>query len=212
MDTTGDCILSHKKGALFVMFRLRFIGFTFLIVTTFSLGCNIINKGENKLVNKEVNRLVKKLDPVLLTEDGLPSMQVTSISIDPEIGTFTPEVSVITGLKQWWSGDLSIEYWLFDAADTAKKVANSGVHHISAVPMNWQPESNPEDIIGDATWRHIPRRQWEYVRTDIVFVKSNVLVHISTGEPSQNQLHQLQFARDIARKVEAKIETVLEKK
>lgn len=212
MDTTGDCILSHKKGAYVVMFRLRFISFTFLIVTTFSLGCNIINKGENKLVNKEEKRLVKKLDPVLLTEDDFPSMRGTSTSIDPEIGTFTPEVSVITGLKQRWSGDLSIEYWLFDTADTAKKVANSGVHHISAVPMNWQPEPNPEDVIGDATWHHIPGRQWKYVRTHIVFVKSNVLVHISTGEPSQNQRHQLQFARDIARKVEAKIETVLEKK
>lgn len=180
------------------MFRLRFISFTFLIVTTFSLGCNIINKSEN--------RLVRKLDPVLLTEDDLPSMQVTSI-----IEAFTPEVSVITEFNQGWSGDLSIKYWLLDTADTANKVANSGVHHISAVPMNWQPEPNPDDIIGDATWRHIPGRQWEYVHTQIVFVKSNVLVHISTGELSPNQRHQLQFARDIARKVEAKIETVLEK-
>ena len=212
MDTTGDCILSDKKEAYVVMFQLRFISFTFFIVTTFSLGCNIINKGENKLVNKEENRLVKKLDPVILTEDDLPSMQVTSTSINPDIETFTPEVSVIVGFDQWWSGDLSIEYWLFDAADTAKKVANSGEHHISAGLMNWQQEPNPEDIIGDATWRHIPWRQWAYVSTQIVFVKSNVLVHISTGEPSQNQLHQLQFARDIARKVEAKIETVLEKK
>ena len=189
------------------MFQLRFISFTFFIVTTFFLGCNIINKGENKLVNKEENRLVKKLDPVILTEDDLPSMQVTSI-----IETFTPEVSAITEFNQGWSRDLSIKYWLLDTADTANKVASSGVHHISAVEVNWQPEPNPEDIIGDATWRHISWIRREHVSTQIVFVKSNALVHISTGELSPNQLHQLQFARDIARKVEAKIETVLEKK
>ncbi len=201
------------------MFRLRLTSFIVLIVTTFSLGCNIIKKKENRLV-KELDPVVltqdvvKILDLVVLAQDDLPTMRITSI--DPIRGSvvarFTPKVSVLAGFDQWWSGDLRIRYWLFDSLHTAKNVAATGAHHISAGPMNWQPESDPEDVIGDGTWRHIPRRQWEYVSTHFVFVKNNVLVHIMTGEPSSNQLHQLQFVRDLARKVEAKIEAVLEKK
>lgn len=201
------------------MFRLRFISFTVLIVTTFSLGCNIIKKEENRLVKKLdpvvlTQDVVKILDLVVLTQDDLPTMQVTSshTSRGSEVARFTPEISVLTGLDQWWSGDLRIRYWLFDASHTAKNVAATGAHHISAAPMNWQPELNPEDVIGDGTWRRIPWRQREYISTHFVFVKNNVLVHIMTGEPSPNQLHQLQFVRDLARKIVTKIEAVLPKK
>ena len=39
-------------------------------------------------------------------------------------------------------------------------------------------------------------------------MKNNVLVHVITDGPSSNQL---QLARDVARKIEAKIEAVLPK-
>ena len=84
--------------------------------------------------------------------------------------------------------------------------------------MNWQPERNPEDIIGDATWHYIPwgHNEWEYHSTHIVFVKNNVLVKIMAGKSSimtdELSSYQLQLARDVARKIEAKIVAVLEKK
>ena len=43
----------------------------------------------------------------------------------------------------------------------------------------------------------------------ILFVKNSVGVLVMTSRPSSNQL---QFARDIARKIEAKIAAVLKKK
>ena len=42
----------------------------------------------------------------------------------------------------------------------------------------------------------------------LLFVKNNVLLHVITDGPSSNQL---QLARDVARKIEAKIEAVLPK-
>ena len=157
---------------------------------------------------------LRNLDPIILTQDDLPIMQVTSIH--PISGT--PGLSVIAGFRQWWSGDLNVKYWLFDAASTAKQAAETGAHHISAAPMNWQPERNPEDIIGNATWRHIhwEHNEWEYRSTHIVFVKNNVLVNIMAGKPSimtdEISANQLQLVRDVARKIEAKIEAVLNKK
>ena len=44
--------------------------------------------------------------------------------------------------------------------------------------------------------------------TDIYFVKNNVLVHVISYGDSPNQL---QFVRDVARRIEAKIEAVLPK-
>ena len=169
-----------------------------LLLTTTLIGCGVLFN---------VNR-VMRLDPVILTEDDLPMMQLTWSNRKRSL---PKESSAIVGFQQSWSGDLDVKYWLFDASYTAIKAAETGEHHISAAPMNWQPERNPEDLIGDGTWRHIPRGQneWEYRSTHIVFVKNNVLVHIMTGEFSSNQL---QFALDVARKIETKIEKVLNKK
>ena len=134
-------------------------------------------------------------------------------SIHPIRGA--PGLPVIVGFRQWWSGGLNIKYWLFDSAPTAQKAAETGEHHISAAPMNWQFEPNPEDIIGDATWHHIPweQNEWRYRSTHIVFVKNNVLVHIMAGKPSimtpEISANQLRFGRNVSRKIEAKIEAVL---
>ena len=79
---------------------------------------------------------------------------------------------------------------------------------VAGVP-DYQPESNPQDVIGDATWRMIPKRWWEKDATDLWFVKNNVMVYVSANGQSPDQL---QFARDVARKIEAKITAVLKKK
>ena len=104
-------------------------------------------------------------------------------------------------------GDLTIRYWLLDSSSTAKKAAEAEWPWLFAAPANFQPELNPEDIIGDATWRNINRK--EDGPTDIYFVKHNLLVSVRTsGQPSKD----LQDARDIARHIENKIEAVLKKK
>ena len=117
------------------------------------------------------------------------------------------ESSAIVGFQQAWSGDLTVLYWLFDSWYTAKKAAVAPGYPPVAAVMHWQSERNPEDVIEDATWYHIPKSQWDN-HTRIVFVKNNVMVHvIADGHPSNQQ----QFARDVARKIEAKIEMVLNK-
>ena len=97
-----------------------------------------------------------------------------------------------------------------------KAVPASGMYidelRISRVagPAEFDPELNPENIIGDATWHYTPQRQTERINDiEILFVKHNVAVLImANGHPS----NQLQFVQDVARKIEAKITAVLDKK
>lgn len=174
------------------------IGFL-LLMTTIPLGCGILFN---------VNR-VMRLDPVILRADDLPMMQVRWSHRRSKLPN---DSSLLVGFTQHWSGDLSVEYYLFDASYTAQKAAaDVGTFRTVAAVMDYQPERNPEDVIGDATWHYIPRlprNPWDNA-TAIVFVKNNVMVHIMVEAHS---VDQLQFIRDIARRVEAKIEAVLPKK
>ena len=179
-----------------MMFRLYFIGFL-LLVTTPLIGCGVLFN---------VHR-VMRLDPIVLTQDDLRMMRLTE---SDRLGGFPKELSVIVGFDQQWSdGHLVVRYYLFDSSYTAKKAKANPWGHTVATPANYQPELNPEDVIGDATWHLIPKRQSETGMTDIYFVKNNVGVHVMTSGASE---YQRQFARDVARKVEAKITAVLEKK
>ena len=70
--------------------------------------------------------------------------------------------SIIATFDQWWSRGLVVRYWLFDSWYTARKEAiwigtriGAGVH--------LQSESNPEDVIGDATWYHVDQKSGEKV-------------------------------------------------
>ncbi|MYC74443.1 hypothetical protein F4X10_01550 [Candidatus Poribacteria bacterium] len=174
---------------------IRIIGFLLLLTTT--LGCGVLFN---------VNR-VMRLDPVILTQGDLRRMRLTE---SDRLGGFPKESSIIVGFDQQWSdGHLVIRYYLFDASYTAKKAKANPWGHTVATPANYQPELDPVDVIGDATWRLISKRHWEKGMTDIYFVKNNVGVHVMIRGTSKDQL---QFARDVARKIEAKIEAVLEKK
>ena len=188
-----------------MMFRLCLISFLLLMTTT-SLGCGIF-----------VNRVIGS-DTVRLTQGDLYAIGLTKsnrISGYPAY-PFTildniKRASVIAGFQQGGSGDLTIQYWLFDSSSTAKKAAEAGwTWHFSGVP-NFQPELNPDDVIGDATWRNIHRSREKSERgpTDIYFVKHNLLVSVRTNGPPSNRL---QDARDIARHIETKLEAVLKKK
>ena len=103
------------------------------------------------------NEIVLKLNSIILTEDDLPMWQVNSI---PGIESEAERLPVIAAFEQGWYRhhryQLAIQYWLLDSSDAAQK---AGAHPwtwwtISAVPK-FQSESNPEDIIGDATWYYI---------------------------------------------------------
>ena len=181
------------------------ISFLLLVATT-QIGCGVF-----------VNRVMRR-DAVILTQNDLYMIGLTKrnrIGRYPDYPFTIRDIlkgsSVIAGFQQGGSGELTIQYWLFDSSSTAKKAAEAEwTWHFSGVP-NFQPELKPEDIIGDATWRNIhkSREESEKVPTDIYFVKHNLLVSIRTsGHPSKD----LQDARDIARHIEAKIEAVLEKK
>ncbi len=172
------------------------IGFL-LFVITILIGCGVFFN---------VNRVVK-LEPVVLKEYDLPMMRIRSNyrGSVPSRGGPPSGSSIIATFDQWWSRGLVVRYWLFDSWYTARKEAiwigtriGAGVH--------LQSESNPEDVIGDATWYHVDQKSGEKGGL-LLFAKNNVLVMVSPDNSAN-----LQFAREVARKIEAKIEAVLEKK
>ena len=184
---------------------ISIIGFLLIVATT-SIGCKIFSN---------VNRVIEP-DPVLLTRDDLHRMGLMEsdrigmgltqgASIDGPI----KESSFIVAFEQR-RYQRNVQYWLFASSSAAKKAAaGMWIWFFAAVP-NFHPEFNPEDVIGDATWRriHRNRKEWENGPTDIWFVKYNLLVSVRTkGHPS----NRLQFARDTARNIEAKINAVVEK-
>lgn len=174
---------------------ISLIGFLLLMTITL-LGCGVLFN---------VNRVLK-LDPVLLAQNDLHAIGLTKrnrIGIRPDYPT------IIAGYQQGGSGGLTIQYWLFNSASSARKAAETGLPWFFAAVPNFQPERNPENIIGDATWRNIHRspREWENDKTDIYFVKHNLLVSVRTIRHGH-----LQYARDLARHIEAKLEAVLKKK
>ena len=149
------------------------------------------------------------LDPVILTQDDFPTMRLMKNS---RLDGFPKEASIIVGCEQRWrENQLIIRYYLFHSGYAAQKAwKNPWGYRVAATVSNFHPELNPDDVIGDATWRYIPRRQTERINDiEILFVKNNVAVLImANGTPS----NQLQFARDVARKIEAKITAVLSQK
>ena len=166
------------------------IGF-FLLVITNTLGCGILSI----LFNANP---VMRLDPVILTQDDLPTMRLTK---NEPISRPTKESSVIAKSEQFWNeGQLTVYYYLLRSTSDAKQAA---FPPFPAKPV-FRPEPNPKEVIGDATWR---------VRTSLVtyiyFVKNNIEVHIMLEGHSSNQL---QPARDVARKIESRIAAILEKK
>ena len=167
-----------------------------LLMTTATIGCGVF-----------VNRVMTR-DPVLLTLDDLHMIGLTKSNRIYRLPSY-PYLSVIAGFQQGGSGGLTIQYWLFDASSTAKKAAEAQWTWTFAGRADFQPEPNPEDVIGDATWRNIYRspREWENDRTDICFVKYNLLVSVRASGHGH-----LEYTRDIARHIDSKIEAVLEKK
>ena len=167
-----------------------------LILLTMTIGCGVLF---------HVNRVVK-LHPVILTPEDLPTMQLTSSDSNRRPTTRGPtlESAVIVEFEQRWNeNQLIVEYWLFDAAYTAKKAAETYRFRRVAGTSNHNLDRNPEEVIGDATWHLRPMRRWApHWTTELYFVKNNVLVYITAkGHPS----NQLRRVRDVARKIEAKI-------
>ena len=181
-----------------MMFRLRFIGFIFLIATIPLLGCGVFYN---------FNR-VMRLDPVILTQDDLPTMRLMETK---RLDRFPEESSIIVGCEQRWiRKQLIVRYYLLHSADAAQKVWKNPWGYRVAGPASFDPELNPGNVIGDATWHYTPKRHTERIDdTEILFVKHNVAVLIMANDHPSNQL---QFVQDVARKIETKITAVLEKK
>ena len=176
---------------------LNIIGFL-LLVTTMTPGCGVLFNFSR----------VMRLDPVILTQDDLPTMQLKE---NRRLDRFPEESSIIVGCEQRWiRNQLIVRYYLLHSVDAAQKVWKNPRGYRVAGPASFDPELNPENVIGDATWHYTPKRQTERINdTEILFVKHNVAVLImANGHPSS----QLQFAREVARKIEAKITAVLPEK
>ena len=177
-------VLSKENASLSI------IGFLLLVIIT-SLGCGILSILSNA-------NPVMRLDPVILAQDDLPTMRLTK---SEPISRPTKKSSLIAKSEQSWNeSQLTVCYYLLRSTPDAKRVA----FPLFPAKAVFRPEPNPKEVIGDATWR---------VRTSFVtyiyFVKDNVEVHIMMRGRSSNQL---QFVREVARKIEAKIAAVSEKK
>ena len=179
--------LRHNAPASIICFLL--------LVTTTIIGCGVLFN---------VDR-VNKLDPVILTQADYPKMKITSRR---GLHGFPKESSIVIGCQQRWNAtQMIVRYYLFDSVDTAQKAwKNPWGYRVAAVTSDFYPEHNPENIIGDATWHYIAKRESDRVYdAEILFVKKNVAVLIFANEM---QFVQVQ---DVARKIEAKIAAVLEK-
>ena len=196
-----------------MMFRLRCIGFIFLIATVPLLGCPD-NKGENmfnieekiKDIEEKMKEkmLVGRLDAVLLTVDDLPTMELDG-GMARRIDGIAKQPPVVDRFHQSWDGTqpeehIYVRYWLFQSVADTQKAANHWYQFLGPQAF-YQPEPNAADVIGDATWR-IPDA------SSLWFVKNNVLVYIMDSSLLHNQLT---LTRSVARKVEAKIAAASEK-
>ena len=183
---------------LFRIFQRLFIVFVLLLAMPF-LGCHISN---GTIFSKGEAMLVRELNTVMLTANDLPIMKLdTSSSFTlPGLGKQPP---VADGFTHYWKGiqpkeRITISYWLLRSVDEAKKAAEDWRHFLAS-QGSYEPEPNPEDVIGDATW-HIEKD------SSLWFVKNNVLVHVMGGNPF---VYQLTLTRTVARKIVAKIDAAL---
>ena len=188
-----------KKRFLFRIFQRRFIVFVSLLAMLL-FGCHISNQGA--IFNKGESMLVRKLNAVMLMANDLPTMKLDTSSSFTITGLaeFPP---IIDGFTQYWKGTqpeerITIHYWLLHSVEGAKKAAEDWRHFLASQGF-YEPEPNPEDVIGDATWR-IENA------SSLWFVKNNVLVYVMGGNPLVNQLT---LTRSVARKIEAKINAAL---
>ena len=173
------------------------IGFLLLVITML-LGCGVLFNFSR----------VMRLDPVILTQDDLPTMRLMETK---RLDRFPEESSIIVGCEQRWiRKQLIVRYYLFHSAHAAQKVWKNPWGYRVAGPVKFDPELNPENIIGDATWHYTPQKQTERINDiEILFVKHNVAVLIMGNDHPSNQR---QFVQDVARKIEAKITAVLPQK
>lgn len=199
-----------KRWLVFMVLQGRFIAFIFLFAIMLLLGCDVIYKGEHK----GEDLLVRKLNTVLLTTDDLPTTTM-GLGMSGSVHHRRSEPPFAEGFSQSGNGPqpeerITIRYWLFHSIADAQQAADKWRFHISALGVTvnekvesiYQSEPNAEDVIADATWRPANR-------ASIWFVKNNVLVYIMARNPRVNQLP---LTRKVARKIEAKIQTVLKKK
>ena len=159
--------------------------------------------------------LVRRLDAIILTANDLPTIAVDDFPANVPFRGASKEPPVVDAFIHSWDGTqpeehITVRYWLFQSVADAQKATDQWRSILSslAIVINgkiesvYQPEPNAEDVIGDATWRSANS-------AFLWFVKNNVLVYIMARRPLVNQLT---FTRSVARKIEAKINAVLEKK
>lgn len=153
--------------------------------------------------------LVKRIDSIILSENDLPGISMTSFPIRGPV----KEPPCTEGLRQSWDGNkaeehIAIHYWLFNSIEDAEVAADKWRYAIASglikVDDKWEspyrPEAVPDFIFGDKTWRS---------GSGIWFVQKNVLVYVMGRRPVPNQID---FTKEVASKIEKKITAVVSKR
>ena len=156
--------------------------------------------------------MIEHLDSIKLTDDEMPVPARLSSSRPILSPTSPAKPECIAGCcDRWWidnrpGKNVAIHYWIFESPQDADLAAVKGRRYISAraiyIDGKWesvyQPETELEGMFGDKTW------SW---KNNILFVKGNAVVLVS--EPGQQV--ELETIRSMARRIEAKLDAVLNK-
>ena len=155
---------------------------------------------------------VKYLSSIRLTEEEMSVLNAWLSSSRPIKSPTSPsDPASITGwCDRFWidkkpGQNVAVRYWIFESFEHAEKAATDGRNRLSAKMIYvdgrresiYQMATEPEDSIGDLTWR---------ANNNILFVKGNVVVLASESGRSVD----VDTIRQIAKSVEEKIQAVLE--
>jgi len=159
-----------------------------------------------------ISMTVKYLRSIRITAEEMPIQNMWLSSSRPIKSPTAPSEpwSLAGWCDRFWidkkpGENVAVRYWIFESVEQAEEAATEGRKRLSAKMIYvdgkrepiYQMATEPEDVIGDVTWR---------ANNNILFVKSNVVVLVS--ESGRNV--DVDTIRKIAKSIEEKIQSVLE--
>ncbi len=155
---------------------------------------------------------VKYLRSIRLTaeEMPIPNMWLSSSRLIKSPTAPSEPWSISGWCDRFWidkkpGKNATVRYWIFASSEEAEEAATEGRRRLSAKMIYvdgkrepiYQMATEPEDLIGDLTWR---------ANNNILFVKGNVVVLVSES----GRTVDVDTIRKIAKSIEEKIQSVLE--
>lgn len=155
---------------------------------------------------------VKYLNSIRLNAEEMPVPKMWLSSSRPIKSPTAPSEpwSIAGWCDRFWldkkpGQNVSVRYWIFESSEQAEEGATEGRRRLSTRMIYvdgkretiYQMATEPEDSIGDLTWR---------AHNNILFVKGNVVVLVSES----GRTVDVDTIRKIAKSIEGKIQSVLE--